>query len=61
MSKPCTRTASTALDTCLTCGAHGDEACPYDDLTVGLSPVPTKATVIGGDCSGEDGVCESCQ
>lgn len=46
---------------CSLCGARPNEDCPQASLTEGLSPFPQPATVTGGDCSGEDGVCESCQ
>ena len=58
MTKPCIKSPT---GECYACGARGDEDCPYDSLTPGLSEATSKPAVIGGDCSGEDGVCESCQ
>ena len=56
MTKPCLRHATG----CHVCGARDDEVCPYETMTDGLTERP-KAQVRGGDCSGEDGVCETCQ
>jgi hypothetical protein len=53
---PCMRLATG----CAQCGARDDEDCPYESLTEGLKQTP-RAEVRGGDCSGEDGVCETCQ
>lgn len=49
------------FETCPTCGAMPNEECPFVGLFPGLSVTPVPAKVRGGDCSGEDGVCESCQ
>jgi hypothetical protein len=47
---------------CVLCGAMPDEDCPLSDLSAEwAAPVVPKTTFIGGDSSGEDGVCESCQ
>lgn len=56
--KPCARSGPNQV--CLLCEALGDEECPYEGLSDGLTQTP-KVTVIGGECGGEDGVCESCQ
>ena len=56
MSKPCMRLATG----CAHCGARENEDCPYETMTEGLTERP-KVQVQGGDCSGEDGICESCQ
>lgn len=56
MSKPCMRLATG----CAHCGARENEDCPYESMTEGLTERP-KVQVQGGDCSGEDGVCDSCQ
>lgn len=45
---------------CAVCGATDDEGCPYEGLDPSLTEV-RPPMVLGGDCSGEDGVCESCQ
>lgn len=58
MSSPCVRVGPD--QECATCGSRRDEDCPYETLTDGLTQKP-KVQVRGGDCSGEDGVCQSCQ
>lgn len=57
-AKPCVRIGP--HQECAQCGARGSEECPYESLTDGLQQTPA-VQVTGGDCSGEDGVCPSCQ
>lgn len=57
----CVRVAQAVTGECPLCRARPDEDCPFNDLTPGLRLAGEAPAVVGGDCSGEDGVCESCQ
>jgi hypothetical protein len=58
MSKPCMRLGQ--AQECATCGSRADEDCPYETMSEGLKERP-KIQVRGGNCSGDDDMCQSCQ
>ena len=51
----------TPVEECELCGAMPHEECPFKDLSAELTTAPAIGAAKGGDDSGEDGVCESCQ